>query len=270
MPAVFTTLGTSSFIEFLGAAAPELLPGNRVMPAGLDAAELAPHGTTIVSLSYDGGVLMAGDRRSTMGNQIANRDVRKVFPTDEYSVVGIAGTAGIAVELVRLFGVDLEHSEKMEGATLSLEGKANKLSTLIRSNLGAAMQGLAVIPLFAGIDPDAAEPGRSGRIYSYDVTGGRNVEPRYFSIGSGSVFAKGALKKRYTDDLGREGAIRVALEALYDAADDDTATGGPDVLRRIFPIVYTVDAEGVREVPEDEISTLADAVVEGRRTNLGG
>src|SRR4051794_41328588 len=185
LPAHFTTPGTSSFTDFLGVAAPDLLPSRRrELPAGLIE---APHGTTIVAVPHADGVVMAGDRRATMGNVIAQRDIEKVFPADESSCVGIAGTAGLAIEMVRLFQVELEHYEKLEGATLSLEGKANRLSTMIRNNLPAAMQGLAVVPLFAGYDLDADDPAAAGRIFSYDITGGRYEEHSFHSVGSGSV-----------------------------------------------------------------------------------
>ena len=174
---------------------------------------------------------MAGDRRATMGNIIAQRDINKVFPADEFSVVGIAGTAGLAVEMIRLFQVELEHYEKIEGTTLSIDGKANRLAALIRSNLAMAMQGLAVVPLFAGYDLVHEQ----GRIFSYDVTGGRYEETAFHSVGSGSLFARGSLKKLYRDDLSAEECITAAIQALYDAADDDSATGGPDLARRIFP-----------------------------------
>ena len=168
LPVSYLQPGTSSFSDFLGQQAPDLLPGRRTVPQG-NAADLAPHGTTIVAVTFPGGVLLAGDRRATMGNIIASRDIEKVFPTDEFSAAGIAGTAGLAVELVRLFQTELEHYEKIEGTTLSLDGKANRLSALIRGNLGMAMQGLAVVPLFVGYDLDHA----GGRIFYYDVTGDR-------------------------------------------------------------------------------------------------
>src|SRR3712207_5044862 len=174
--------------------------------------------------------------RSTMGPTIANREIEKVFPADEFSAVGIAGSAGLALELVRLFQLELEHYEKIEGALLSLDGKANRLATMIRGNLGLAMQGLAVVPVFAGYDLDRGV----GRIFSYDVTGGRYEEHEHHSVGSGSVFARGALKKLWRPGLDTGGAIRVAVEALFDAADDDSATGGPDTVRRIWPVVATV------------------------------
>jgi proteasome beta subunit len=209
-----------------------------------------PHATTIVSVAFDGGVVMAGDRRATMGNVIAHREIEKVFPADDYSCVGIAGTAGLAVELVRLFQVELEHYEKIEGALLSLDGKANRLSTMLRNNLGLAMQGLAVVPLFAGFDLER----RQGRIFSYDVTGGRYEEHQFHSIGSGSVFARGSMKKRWRPGLSAEDAVKVVVEALVDAADDDSATGGPDVERRIFPVVVSVTVDGFRRVPDDEVA----------------
>ena len=194
--------GTSSFADFLGVEAPGLLPSRRAVPTG-DAGDLAPHGTTIVAATFPGGVVMAGDRRATMGNIIAQRDIEKVFPADEYSVVGIAGTAGLAVEMVRLFQTELEHYEKIEGTTLSMDGKANRLAALIRANLGLAMQGLAVVPLFAGYDAIAGQ----GRIFSYDVTGGKYEETAFHSVGSGSLFARGSLKKLYREDFDAEQAV---------------------------------------------------------------
>jgi proteasome beta subunit len=246
-----------------------MLPGRRPLPPG-SAADLAPHGTTIVTVTFDGGVVMAGDRRATMGNLIANRDIEKVFDADAHSVVGIAGTAGVAIEMVRLFKVELEHFEKIEGAQLSLDGKANRLSTMIRGNLGAAMQGLAVVPLFAGFDLDAADVAEAGRIFSFDVTGGRYEEREYAAVGSGSLFAKSALKKRYRPGATAEETIRLVIEALYDAADDDTATGGPDLTRRIYPVVMVVDPTGVQRVPDDRLDEVVAAVIAGRMANPGG
>jgi proteasome beta subunit len=231
-----------------------------------------PHGTTIVAAVYEGGVVMAGDRRSTAGNLIAQRDIEKVFAADDYSLIGIAGAAGLAIEIVRLFQVELEHFEKIEGTQLTLDGKANRLATMIRGNLGQALQGLAVVPLFAGFDVDAANNGRgpaSGRIFSFDVAGGRYPEQYYESIGSGSLFAKGSLKKLWTPGLDRIGAVRVAVEALYDAADDDSATGGPDLTRGIFPVVRLASAEGTARIPDDELGGLVRDIVEQRRARPG-
>ncbi|MFF0743587.1 proteasome subunit beta [Streptomyces sp. NPDC004111] len=259
LPAAFLTPGSSSFMDFLGEHSPELLPGNRVLPPVQGVVE-APHGTTIVAASFPGGVVLAGDRRATMGNMIAQRDIEKVFPADEYSAVGIAGTAGLAVEMVKLFQLELEHFEKVEGAQLSLEGKANRLSTMIRSNLGMAMQGLAVVPLFAGYDLDREK----GRIFSYDVTGGRSEELGYAATGSGSVFARGSMKKLYRTDLSEQETTTLVIQALYDAADDDSATGGPDVARRIYPIVTVITEDGFRRLTDEESAELARAILEKR------
>lgn len=259
LPDAFLRSGSSSFADLLGAEAPDLLPARRPLPPG-QAGELAPHGTTIVSLTYPGGVLIAGDRRATMGNMIASRDIEKVYPTDEYSAGGFAGTAGLAIELMRLFQVELEHYEKIEGTSLSLDGKANRLATLIRGNLGMAMQGLAVVPLFVGFDLTSGR----GRIFSYDVTGGRYEETGYHAVGSGSIFAKGSLKKLFRPDLSEEEAVTIAVEALYDAADDDSATGGPDMSRRLFPIVHVITAEGGRRLTDDVVAEVATRVVTAR------
>lgn len=265
LPASYLQPGVSSFSDFLADQAPDLLPGRRALPQG-QAGDLAPHGTTIVGATFPGGVLLAGDRRATMGNIIAQRDIEKVFATDEYSAAGIAGTAGLAIEMIRLFQTELEHYEKIEGTTLSLDGKANRLSALIRSNLGMAMQGLAVVPLFAGFDLGDAR----GRIFSYDVTGGRYEETGYTAVGSGSVFARGSLKKLYRPDLTEAEVVTLAVQALYDAADDDSATGGPDVARRIFPIVHVITAEGGRRLSGDEVAAVADRVIAGRMSHPDG
>jgi proteasome beta subunit len=262
LPAAFTTPGISSFTEFLSQVAPEMLPGRRTLPAGSH--DIAPHATTIVALSFDGGVLLAGDRRATMGNLIASRDIEKVYPADPYSLVGIAGTAGIGLEMIKLFQVELQHYEKIEGAMLSLDGKANRLATMIRGNLGAAMQGLVAIPLYAGYDLDAEDPAKAGRIFSFDVTGGLYEEHGYDAIGSGSLFAKSSLKKRVRAGMDATAAARCAVEALYDAADDDTATGGPDIIRKIFPVVMTATAEGTNRLSEAETAQLAEAIIAER------
>ncbi len=265
LPASFMTPGTSSFADFLALESPDLLPSRRAVPQG-HAGDLAPHGTTIVAATFPGGVVMAGDRRATMGNIIAQRDIEKVFPADEYSCVGIAGTAGLAVELVRLFQTELEHYEKIEGMTLSMDGKANRLAALIRANLGMAMQGLAVVPLFAGFDLSTS----SGRIFSYDVTGGRYEETAFHSVGSGSLFARGALKKLYREDLSQNECVTALVQALYDAADDDSATGGPDLTRRIFPIVQVITAEGGHRLLDSDVAAIADAVIAGRMNRPDG
>nr|WP_305095076.1 proteasome subunit beta [Prescottella sp. R16] len=258
----------SSFTEHLRVHAPELLPGNRIdMGAGSAAGgvDIAPHGTTIVALTFAGGVLIAGDRRATMGNLIASRDVEKVFVTDDYSAAGIAGTAGVAIELVRLFAVELEHYEKIEGVQLTFDGKANRLSSMVRGNLGAAMQGLAVVPLLVGYDLDAADAQRAGRIVSYDVVGGRYEERAgYHAVGSGSLFAKASLKKLYREGADEDSALRMAVEALYDAADDDSATGGPDLVRSIYPTAVVITSAGAVYVPAERTAELARTVLADR------
>ena len=265
LPTAYLVPGSSSFTEFLSAQAPD------AAAVRAHAARRARRSTPRTArrsspLTYAGGVVMAGDRRATMGNLIANRDMEKVFATDEYSLVGIAGTAGLAIELVRLFQVELEHYEKIEGTLMSLEGKANRLASMIRGNLGMAMQGLSVVPLFAGFDADTG----IGRIFSYDVTGGCYEEHDHHSVGSGSLFARGSLKKLYRRAGTLDDAVRTAVEALYDAADDDSATGGPDVGRRIWPTIGIVDDDGARFVPDDEIAPVVDAIIASRVDNPGG
>ena len=251
----------SSFADFL--ADTGLVPSR--VTAGEGAIQV-PHATTIVALATADGVVMAGDRRATMGNIIAQRDIEKVFPADEHSVVGIAGAAGVAVELVRLFQVELEHYEKIEGLPLSLDGKANRLATLLRGNLGMAMQGLAVVPLFAGFDLDR----QRGRIFSYDVTGGRYEERDHHAVGSGSVFARGSLKKLYRGGMTTSDAVMASVEALYDAADDDSATGGPDLTRRIFPVIAVAEVDGVRRLADAEVGQVVEQVVAARLTSPDG
>lgn len=260
--AAYLAPGTASFADFLTSTGYH----GAVSASVGDLSHSVPHGTTIVAFTYRDGVIMAGDRRATMGNLIAQRDIEKVFPADEHSVIGIAGAAGLAVELVRLFQVELEHYEKIEGVPLSLDGKANRLATLLRSNLGFAMQGLAVVPLFGGYDLHRAR----GRIFSYDVTGGRYEEHEHFAVGSGSVFARGSLKKLYRPQLSETNAITAAIEALYDAADDDSATGGPDMNRRIFPVVALATADGVTIIDTDRMGNAVDEVVAARRTRPDG
>jgi proteasome beta subunit len=273
-PSGFLGLQTSSFTDFLASHSPGLLPG-RVTPAAPgdpdprvpnQAIRDLPHATTIVAAVCDGGVVLAGDRRATAGSMIAKRDVEKVFRSDEFSGMGYAGTGSVGIEFVRLFQVELEHYEKMEGRTLSLEGKANRLAFMVRGNLGAAMQGLVVVPLFVGYDEDSGH----GRIFSYDVAGGPYEEHRFYSIGSGSLFARGALKKLYADGMPAGDAVLACVQALYDAADDDSATGGPDLPRRIFPVVATITADGFRKLPEAEAAQVAEQVIRERLTNPDG
>jgi proteasome beta subunit len=261
-------MGAGSFSEFLSSHAPEMLPGGslRARPGAGGAAGPLPHGTTIVAAACDGGVVLASDRRATAGNLISKRDVDKVFRCDEFSAMGIAGVLALAVEFAKLFQVEAEHYEKMEGRSLSLEGKAHRLAALIRGNLGLAMQGLVFVPLFAGYDTESG----TGRIFSYDPAGGPSEEHRYYSIGSGSVFAQGSLKKLYTENMAAGEAVLCCLQALYDAADDDSATGGPDIARRIFPVVTTITADGFRRLPEAEVAEVAQRVVAGRMSSPDG
>lgn len=259
-PALDGAGAPSSFLDHVSRHNPGLLPFGQILPAGT--MPDTPHGTTIVALSFAGGVLMAGDRRATMGSMIASRHIEKVFPADRFSVLGIAGTAGIAIDIVRLFQVELEHYEKIEGTLLSLDGKANRLGAMIRANLPMALQGLSVVPLFAGVEAGES----NGRLFSYDVTGGRYEEHEHHSVGSGSVFARGALKKLWRPGLTPDEALRVALETLYDAADDDSATGGPDLVRRLWPVVYLVMDDGVTKVGQDVLAAAVEEIVARRST----
>ena len=264
LPASFMTPGTSSFLDFLAAHDPSLLPGRPLPPGEITG---ALHGTTIVALAFDGGIVMAGDRRATAGPTIASHHIEKVFPADEYSAVGIAGTAGLAIELVRLFQLELEHYEKIEGTLLSLDGKANRLAAMIRGSLGLALQGLAVVPVFGGYDLDRAV----GRIFSYDVTGGRYEETDFHAVGSGAAFARGSLKKLWWAGMTADDAVKAAVHALVDAADDDSATGGPDTTRRIWPVVATVTAAGYLRVPDAQLAgTVAEIEAMRRIIEPGG
>jgi proteasome beta subunit len=264
----FQALESSSFAGFLSSYAPQLLPGGslRDFPEASGTADALTHATTIVAVVCDEGVVLASDRRATAGNLISKRDVEKVLRCDQFSAVGIAGVLALGLEFARLFQVELEHYEKMEGRSLSLEGKANRLAAMIRGNLGLAMQGLVVVPILAGYDLDSG----AGRIFSYDPTGGPSEEHRFYSIGSGSVFAQGALKKLYTEDMRTSDAVLCCLQALYDAADDDSATGGLDLARRIFPVVTTLTGDGFRRLPEAEVAEAVQRVVADRMDSPDG
>ncbi|GAA1832006.1 proteasome subunit beta [Pseudonocardia ailaonensis] len=276
--AAFAALGETSFANYVAATQPHLLPsppqfdaprgGRAPSPEQLG----VPHGTTIVALQFAEGVVIAGDRRATAGNVIAQRDIEKIFITDAYSAVGIAGSAGIAIEMVRLYTVELEHYEKIEGVPMSLDGKANRLAGMVRGNLGAAMQGFVVVPLFAGYDTEEPDPAKAGRIVTYDPTGGRYDEwLGYHAVGSGSVFAKSSLKKLHRTSADLQTTVRTAVEALYDAADDDTATGGPDTVRKIYPVVVSITgADGAVRRSDEELAAVVDSVIAGRAENPGG
>jgi proteasome beta subunit len=244
-----------SFVELLRRQRPEALP-----PSPSAHALEVPQGTTVLGLRFADGIVMAGDRRATAGYTIADAKMRKVFAADDFSAIAIAGAAGQAVETVRLFQLELEHYEKLTGDRLSLEGKANRLAQMIRANFPLAVQGLVVVPLFGGFDQARNE----GRLFYYDATGGRWEEEDYQATGSGAQPAKNSLKKRWRPGLSRDDGLRAAVEALIDAAEDDVATGGPDLARGIFPVVMTVTAEGATESSDDEVANAVRAVVETR------
>ena len=257
---VFMDRSTSSFTEFVRQSAPHLLPMGREWAPDVSAPAALPHGTTVLALRYRDGVVMAGDRQASEGYQVAHRRIEKIFKADDLSAVGIAGAAGPAMEMARLFQTELEHYEKVEGENLSLEGKANKLGQMIRMNLPMAMQGLVVVPIFAGFD----ERGGVGRLFKYDVTGGRYEETDYYAQGSGGKDARDSLKKRFRRDMGKDEGIRAAIEALLDAADEDLGTGGPDLLRGIFPTVRTITRSGFSDVLDDEVRRHCEAVLSDR------
>ena len=253
-----------SFFDLVTRTRPELVQRAAESSPGGDVS--APHGTTVLGLKFAGGVVFAGDRRSTEGFAVADDRIEKVFPADDYSAIAIAGVAGQAVEIVKLFQLELEHYEKITGDRLSLEGKANRLAQMIRGNFPLALQGLVVVPLFGGYDERRGE----GRIFYYDATGGRWEEDDYQATGSGGRPAKSSLKKRWRPDLSEDDAIRVAVEALLDAAEEDVATGGPDPARGIFPTVLLVTSQGVSEVPDERLRTAYEAVVGERAVGQSG
>ena len=257
-----------SFFDLLRRTAPDALPGAnwpaaRLSDGGPRPAPLeVPHGTTIVCLKYAGGVVMAGDRRATEGYTIASRRIDKVSQCDQWSAMAISGAAGPGMEIVRLLQTELEHYEKVEGEPLSLEGKANKLSQMIRANLPAAMQGLVVVPLFCGYDLRKGE----GRLYKYDVTGGKYEEADYASTGSGSVHARNWVKAGYRAGMTREEVVDLALLALFQAADEDSATGGPDLVRHIYPTVAVVDRDGYVKLTDDEVERRSIELLQSGRS----
>ena len=262
---VFRSYVDSSFMELLRRDTPHLMPAPSTS-ASVAPADV-PHGTTVIAVRYRDGVIMAGDRQATAGYQIASRRIEKIFKSDDLSGVGIAGAAGPAMEMAKLFQTELEHYEKVEGDNLSLEGKANKLGQMIRMNLQAAMMGLAVVPIFAGFD----EKSGLGRLFKYDITGGRYEETNYDAQGSGSKDARDSLKKLWKKDMGRDDALQVALQALIDAADEDVGTGGPDFVRGIYPTVKTITRSGFGDVAEDEIRRVCEQILDDRkRTGNGG
>lgn len=252
----------SSFVDLLRTDCAQLFPKLDITgptPGGFS--QEVPHGTTVVAMKYADGAVIAGDRMATEGYQVALRNIEKVFKADEHSAMAIAGAAGPCIEMARLFRIELEHYEKLEGVELDLEGKANKLGQMIRQNLPMAMQGLVVVPIFAGYDLKRSQ----GRIFKYDVTGGHYEEIEYYAIGSGGKDARSSLKKTYRGHAAEEEAVRMVLEALFDAADEDRGTGGVDTLRGIYPTIKTVTVGGISDVPEDRIRVLYEQVVRTRR-----
>ena len=257
---------TSSFTELLGDTHPEALRWRQELGTVTTSAELSARATTIVAVRYRRGILMAGDRRATRGNEIAQRDIEKVFSADQFSLIGVAGAAGMAVELTRLFRLELSHYEKLEGSPLSFDGKANRLASMIREQLSMALQGFVVVPLLAGWDAHQAR----GWVISYDPTGGHWEESDFAAIGSGQAFARGSLKKLHDPGLDEKNAALVCLQALFDAADDDSATGGPDPSRDIYPIVMSASAHGVHEFSVDDVAGLTRTMMRARTHRPNG
>ena len=261
----------SSFFQFLSTHRPGLTPNARwggidLHQPGYQELHTSPypspltHGTTVLAFKYEQGVIIAGDRRATEGFQIAANRMEKVFKTDDYSAMAIAGAAGPCVEMAKLFSIELEHYEKLDGIQLSCEGKANRLGQMVKANLPLVMQGLVVIPLFVGYDTKRGH----GRIFKYDITGGRYEETEFHSVGSGGKDARLMLKERFKKDLAEQAAIRVALLALANAADEDVGTGGPDPIRRIYPTMKLVNAQGVQDVEEANLATLWEELMQSR------
>ena len=248
----------SSFFELLQLEHRHLLPD--VTAWGQGTVEGVPHGTTVLAMRFGDGVLVAGDRLATAGHSVASRDVVKVFQTDPYSVMAISGAAGPCIEMARILSVELEHYEKIEGESLELEGKANKLAQMIRANLPAAMQGLAVVPLFAGYDRRR----KIGRLWKYDITGGRYEEAEFDATGSGGIYARESLKHGWAADLGRDDAVRIAVAALTAAADEDRATGGVDLERGIYPVIRICTNAGQTEASEEEIAACYRTILAAR------
>jgi proteasome beta subunit len=270
LDAAIMRAGNSSFSRYLAEQAPDMLmsrfkiePGS---PAANSVIETAKHGTTILATTYADGVIIAADRQVTSGSSVSSRYGEKIIPADEFCCVGTAGTAALGVEIAKLFQVELEHYEKIEGSSLSLAGKANRLSKMIYENLGMAMQGLSVVPLFTGFDPETGE----SKIFSYDALGGRTEEYKYHAIGSGSLVALGSLKKLYGDEMSEEEALLVCIQALYDASDEDIYTMGVDLTRSIYPIIYTTTASGNVQVPAERVGELMRSVIDGRMRTPDG
>lgn len=266
-PNPFSASG-SSFYDFLKSNHPDVLPGGSLEAftrseeiSGKGISYILSHGTTILGMKFRGGALIAGDRRATEGYQISDRRIEKVYGMDSHTAIAISGAAGPCIDMARLFRTELEHYEKVEGCSLSTEGKANKLAQMIKGNLPLAAQGLVVIPIFVGFDEKREE----GRIFKYDIAGGRFEETDFYSTGSGGKDARSTLKKVFRSDMNKNQAISGALEALYEAAEEDVGTGGPDLIRGIFPTVKTITAEGIEDIPEDLIRGMVETLIETRK-----
>ena len=275
---------TSDFLELLQRERPELLSrfgtgafgttplpdspatnwkGQRVStPSLMDLYDNLLEGTTILAAVYNEGIIIAGDRQATAGFQVGERRIRKVYEVDAYSAIAIAGVAGPAMEMAKLFQVQVEFYEKIEGSPLSLEGKANSLSNMVKSNLPMALQGLVVVPIFAGYDLKR----KQGKIFKYDAIGGQYEESEYYATGSGGKDAQATLKKLYSPDISRDGVLKIVAEALWDAADEDVATGGPDFIREIFPTIKVIDSTGISDIPDSETKALYTELLDRLRS----
>ncbi len=250
-----------SFIELLQTDHQHLFPNfNDVACKEKEASITLPRGTTILSLCYRDGIVIAGDRRAVEGHHISSRRIEKVFKTDQFSAMAVAGVAGLCLDMAKLFRTELEHYEKIEGEQLVLEGKANKLAHMIKQNFPAALQGLIVVPIFVGYDPKS----RKGRIFKYDVIGGIYEEDGYYATGSGGKDARNTMKKLYKENMDEEAALNLAIEALYDASEEDSATAGPDTMHSIYPSMKTVTERGVQDVPSERIEVLYKAFLEDK------
>lgn len=259
----------ASFFDFLTRHHPELTPGGRRIadlptvlnePSRSTGAVIVPQATTVLAIKYQLGVVIAGDRRATEGFQIAERRIEKVFKIDDYSAMAIAGAAGPCIEMAKLFQTELEHYEKLEGMQLSCEGKANKLGQMVKANLPMVFQGLVVMPLYVGYDVKRSE----GRIFKYDLAGGRYEESEYHAIGSGGKDARNTMREHFKKGLAESEALKLALLALYNAADDDVGTGGPDLIRGIYPTAKMVNANGITDVSEAQVRGVYEEMLAAR------
>jgi proteasome beta subunit len=254
---------SSSFYDFLTSHYPYLLPGavRNLSNEFSESHQPVMHGTTVLAIKYQEGVVVAGDRRATEGFQVSGRRIEKVYKVDEHSAIAIAGAAGPAIELAKLFQTEMEHYEKLEGVELSTDGKANKLSQMVKANLPMAFQGLVVVPIFAGYDLAKKE----GRIFKYDITGGRYEETDHYATGSGGKDARNTIKKLYKHDMKEDETVRLALEALYDAAEEDIGTGGPDLIRGIYPTVKIVTEAGISDGVEERMKRIYNELLDSKR-----